>query len=160
MRNEDTLPRLLMISAMFALIIMALLFDFAITALQVQNSTGAGLEPVLVMLFPLFELLLVFGGMGIFWYLFASGERSKLVTTLFLVVGLLIVFGTPLLFFLPVPMAFYGLVQYIQPGTYVFQVGAMLTVIGILSILLKPHPSAEQSGELPEAEGPGEAAAS
>lgn len=134
MRNETTLPRLLLISGMVALLVMAFLFDFAATALQIQNSTGAGLETVLVMLYPVFELALVLGGMGIFWYFFSSKERSRLVTFLFLVIGLLVLFGVPLLFFLPAPMALYELIQFIRPHTYMFQAGAMLAVIGILSL--------------------------
>jgi hypothetical protein len=140
MRNENTLRRVLLLSAIIALLLMALIFDFIIAVLQVQNSQGAGLEPVLVVLFSLFELLLVLGGMGVFWYLVSSGERSRLVSWSFLVGGLLVLFGTPLLYFLPVPMTMLALVEFIQPGTYVFQTGAVLAVIGMFSLFIKPVP--------------------
>lgn len=138
MRNETTVRRLLLVSAMIALLLMALMFDFIITSMQLGNSQGAGLEPYLIVLFSVFELLLMLGGMGVFWYFFASGERSKLGIWLFLIVGLLVLFGTPLLYFLPVPTSALALVQFIQPGTYVFQMGGMLAVIGILSQFMKP----------------------
>src|SRR5690606_9288538 len=51
MRNEKTLPRLLLISAILAMLLMALMFDFIVMTMQVRNSQGAGLEPVLVILF-------------------------------------------------------------------------------------------------------------
>lgn len=137
MTNSKLLPRLLLFSGMIALPLMAFLFDLAVTGLQIRNSEGAGLEPLLVWLFPLFEMLLALGGLGLFWYLFSSIQKDRPVGIAFTIVGLLLLFLTPLLFFLPVPMTLYALVQYVSPGSYLFQAGALLGVAGLLSLTLK-----------------------
>ncbi len=137
MSNSKLLPRLLLFSGMIALLLMAFLFDLAVTGLQIRNSEGAGLEPLLVWLFPLFELLLALGGLGLFWYLFSSAQKDRPIGSAFTIFGLLLLFLTPLLFFLPVPMTLYAIVQYVSPGSYLFQAGALLGVTGLLSLVLK-----------------------
>jgi len=137
MTNSKLLPRLLLFSGMIALPLMAFLFDLAVTGLQIRNSEGAGLETLLVWLFPLFELLLVLGGLGLFWYMYSSAQQDRPAGIAFAVAGLLLLFLTPLLFFLPVPMTLYALVQYVSPGSYLFQAGALLGVAGLLSLALK-----------------------
>jgi hypothetical protein len=137
MSEEKTLPRLLLLSGLIALLVMSLLFDIGTSALQVKNSEGAGLEPLLVVLFPVFEVLVVLGGLGLFWFLFTSPGRDRLIGWIYAIVGLLIVFLAPLLFFLPVPMAVYALVQYVAPGSFLIQAGALLGVGGALSLGLK-----------------------
>lgn len=137
MSNEKTLSRLLLLSGLFALLVMSLLFDIGASALQVRNSEGAGLEPLLVVLFPVFEVIVVLGGLGLFWYLFAAAGPDRLAAQIFAVIGLLLTFAAPLLFFLPVPMTVYGLAQYVAPGTYLFQAAALLGVGGALSLALK-----------------------
>jgi len=146
MRNENNLRQVLLLSAIIALLLLALIFDVVVTSLQVQNSQGAGLESLLVILFPLFALLLVLGGMGVFWYLFTSGEHSRLVGWAFLLVGWLILFSLPLIYFLPVPPSLYVVVEFTQPGTHVFQVSAQLAVIGILRLVLKPKQTTAKAG--------------
>jgi predicted membrane channel-forming protein YqfA (hemolysin III family) len=111
--------------------------------LQIKNSEGAGLEPLLVVLFPVFEVIVVLGGLGLFWYLFSSPEADKLAGWIYTVVGMLVVFFAPLLFFLPVPMTFYALVQFVAPGSFLIQAGALLGVGGALSLMLKKGDSAE-----------------
>jgi hypothetical protein len=137
MSNSKLLPRLLLFSGMIALLLMAFLFDLAVMGLQIRNSEGAGLEPLLVWLFPLFELLLALGGLGLFWYLFSSAQKDRPIGSAFTIFGLLLLFLTPLLFFLPVPMTLYAIVQYVSPGSYLFQAGALLGVTGLLSLALK-----------------------
>jgi hypothetical protein len=82
-------------------------------------------------------MLLALGGLGLFWYLFSSIQKDRPVGIAFTIVGLLLLFLTPLLFFLPVPMTLYALVQYVSPGSYLFQAGALLGVAGLLSLTLK-----------------------
>lgn len=137
MSDSKLLPRLLLFSGMIALPLMAFLFDLAVMGLQIRNSEGAGLEPLLVWLFPLFELLLALGGLGLFWYLFSSAQKDRPIGVAFITLGLLILFLTPLLFFLPVPMTLYAIVQYVSPGSYLFQAGALLGIAGLLSLILK-----------------------
>jgi hypothetical protein len=143
MANQKMLSRLLLLSGLVALLVMSLLFDIGASALQIKNSEGAGLEPLLVVLFPVFEVIVVLGGLGLFWYLFSSPEADKLAGWIYTVVGMLVVFFAPLLFFLPVPMTFYALVQFVAPGSFLIQAGALLGVGGALSLMLKKGDSAE-----------------
>jgi uncharacterized membrane protein len=142
--NNTTLNRLLLLSSMVALLVMSFLFDLGTTALQIKNSEGVGLEPLLVVLFPVFEVIVVLGGMGLFWYLFTSPGRDRLIGWVYAVVGLLIVFMAPLLFFLPVPMTVYALVQYFTPGTFLIHAGGLLGVGGALSLVLMKSVTEEE----------------
>lgn len=142
--NNKLLTRLLLFSGLIGLLVMSFLFDIVTSSLQQFNSEGAGLEPVLVVLFPVFEVIVVLGGLGLFWYLFSNPERDRLVGSVFAVIGLLLVFLTPLLFFLPVPMAVYAVVQFVAPSTFLFQSGALLGVAGALSLALKREARSEE----------------
>lgn len=131
--------RLLLISSAPALLIMAFLFDFALQSIQVRTVEGAGLEPLMVVVFPLFEMLIVTGGMGLFWYLFHHAPMERGVAKVFAILGLVILFLPPLLFFLPVPLSWYALVQFIAPGSFIFHAAALLGLGGALHLLLTPH---------------------
>lgn len=146
MSNEKMLSRLLLFSGMLALLLMSLLFDFGASALQIKNSEGAGLEPLLVVLFPVFEVIVVLGGLGLFWYLFSSPAADRLVGWIYTVVGLLLVFFAPLLFFLPVPMSVFALAQFVAPGSFLIQAAALVGVGGALSLVLKKGETARESG--------------
>lgn len=135
--SEKSLTRLLLFSGLFALLVMSLLFDIGAEALQMRNAEGAGLEPLLVVLFPLFEVIVILGGLALFWYLLAAPGQDRLVGQVFAVIGLLLTFAAPLLFFLPVPMSAYALAQYFAPGSFLFQAAALLGVGGALSLALK-----------------------
>jgi hypothetical protein len=151
MNKERTMRQILLVSGMLALLIMSFLFDFVTGVLQIRNSQGLGLEPYLVILFPLFEMRTVFGGLGLFWYVLANRVKAPGVTLAFILVGILILYGMPLLFFLPVPITWLAAVDYIQPGTYVFQSGAVLAVTGILAWLIKDRAhSKEEPVEAPD----------
>lgn len=135
--NENSLSRLLLLSAIPAILLMAFLFDFGSTAIRQSNAEGAGLEPLLVILYPVFELLIVMGVLGLFWFLMQSGVKHRLAVGLMAVVGLLVLYGTPLMFFLPVPMTWYAAIDFISPGTFLFQAGALMGGAALLSMLLK-----------------------
>jgi hypothetical protein len=148
--SEKTLPRLLLLSGMIALLVMSLLFDIGTSALQVKNSEGVGLEPLLVVLFPVFEVIVVLGGLGLFWYLFTTPGRDRLIGWIFIIVGFLLVFMAPLLFFLPVPMAVFALVLYVAPGSFFVHAAAMLGVAGALSLSLKKGEASEPGATQPD----------
>ena len=135
--NNKSLTRLLLISGLVALLVMSLLFDIGTTALQIKNSEGAGLEPLLVVLFPVLEIIIVLGGLGLFSYLLTSPEKDRLVGWVFAIVGLLLTFTAPLLFFLPVPMSVYTLAQFFAPGTYLIESAAILGVAGVISLIMR-----------------------
>lgn len=131
MKNESGLSRVLLISGLFALPLMSLLFDIVLQGLQIRNSEGAGLEGVLVPLFPIFALVVVLVGLGLGRFL-ADGGRG--ISIVYAIVGLVLLFATPLIYFLPVPEGFYALIPYVQPGTSLFLAGAMLAGIGIIHL--------------------------
>lgn len=135
--SEKTTSQILLISAIPAILLMAFLFDLAVVALAEQNAAGAGWEPVLIILYPLFELVIVLGVLGLFWYLFRTEPRSQGISITLLVIGFIVLFSTPLLFFLPFPVSWMALVDFLSPGTYMFQAGAMMGGVGLLSLLIK-----------------------
>jgi hypothetical protein len=137
MTGEKLLPRILLISGMVGLLVIGLIFDIIVTALQVQIISGAGYQSLLVMLFPIFSLVLVLGALGLFWYQFSSNERSRPVNILFAVVGLLMVFSGPILFYLPVPDSIYVLIDYLQPYSYFYTAGSLIAGCGVFSLLVK-----------------------
>ncbi len=132
--SAKSLNRVLLGSIIPGLLIMGFLFDIGVEALRVQNMGGAGYEPLLVWIIPLFELLLVLGGFGLVWLLGRPEYHSRAVAAAALVVGLLIVLAGPLLFFLA-PMSMYFLMEYLTPGTYLFTAGALLVGAGIFGLL-------------------------
>ncbi len=139
--NEKTTSNVLLLSVIPAILLMAFLFDFAVAGLAQQNAGGAGWEPLLVVLYPIFELLIVCGVLGLFWYLFRTEPRSRGVAILLAVIGFVVLFSTPLLFYLPVPISWMGAVDFLSPGTFVFQAGALMGGVGLLSLVLKEKPA-------------------
>jgi hypothetical protein len=135
--NNKSLSRLLLLSGLVALLVMGLLFDLGATVMSIRNTEGLGLEPWMAVLFPLAGVILVTGGLWLFWYLISRPERDSLVGWIYAIVGLLLVFTTTLLFFLPVPMSVYTLVQFVSPGSFLFQVAAILGVAGVFSLVLR-----------------------
>lgn len=131
MKNENRVHRILLISGLVALPLVSVLFDIVIQGLQIRNSGGAGLEPILILLFPLFTLMVALAGLALDRFLPSGGWGIALA---YAVVGLLIVFATPLIFFLPVPSGMYELVSYVQPGTSLFMSGALLAAIGLFNL--------------------------
>ena len=135
--NNTSLNRLLLISGLIALLVMSFLFDIISNYLEIQTIQGAGYQSLLVLLLPVFQLIVVLGGLGLFWYLNTSPNRNRLESWIFTVVGLLLVFLEALLFFLPVPMSVYTLAQLIAPGTYLFLGASLVCVAGALNLTLK-----------------------
>lgn len=148
--NNKSLTRLLLLSGLVALLVMGLLFDLGATVMSIRNTEGLGLEPWMAVLFPLAGLILVTGGLWLFWRLVSSPEQDRLVGWIYAIVGLLLVFTTPLLFFLPAPMSVYALVQFVSPGSFLFQVAAILGMAGVFSLVLK-RPVADEAGASDEA---------
>jgi hypothetical protein len=88
------------------------------------------------LLLPIFQLVLVFSGLGLFWYLASSPNRNKLESWIFTIIGLILVFFEALLFFLPVPMTVFSLSQLVAPGTYLFLGASLVCVMGALNLML------------------------
>jgi hypothetical protein len=135
--DEKRLTRVLILSGLLGFLVLSFLFDFAANIIEMQAIQGAGFQPLLVVLLPVFQLLVVLGGLGLFRYLITSPERNRLESWIFAVVGLLLVFFEPLLFFLPIPITYYALAQFVSPGTYLFLAGSLIGMIGVINLALK-----------------------
>lgn len=137
MNNEKTMQRVLLLSGMIALLLLAFLFEYVMAGLLTRSTEEAGMEPVLISLYTLFEILLVLGGLALAWYLLSSGGAGKVIKIVFLIVGLLTLALFPMLFFLPVPEQMYALVQFVQPRSYPYHAGGILATAGLLGLVLK-----------------------
>jgi hypothetical protein len=137
MDSGKLLPRLLLLSSLVALLALSFIFDFIASRLEIISIEGGGSQSVLVILLPIFQLVLVLGGLALFWYLITSPRRNRLESWIFMLVGLLLVFTEALLFFLPVPMSYYALAQLLAPGTFLFLGASLVCVAGALNLALK-----------------------
>lgn len=142
MNNEAGVRRILLVSGLIALPIVSVLLDIVLQGLQVSVTSGAGVAPLLALLFPIFALVVVLAALALDRYL-ASGSRG--MAAAYAIVGLLIIFATALMFFLPVPEQMYSLIPYFQPGTSLFLTGAVFAGSGLLNLR-------KARGERPHAE--------
>lgn len=150
MDNGKLMPRLLLLSGLVALLVMSFLFDFIASMLEIKTIEGAGYQSILVVLLPVFQLILVLGGLGLYGYMNSSPNRNRLESWIFVVIGLLLVFFEALLFFLPVPLSIYSISQLVAPGTYLFLGASLVCVAGMLNLMLtRGQESAEREGGQP-----------
>ena len=134
MSENKALHNILLITGMVALVLLSLLFDLAITALAEQNAQGGGLEVTLVWLFPLMELIWMLAVVGLVWFFATGGGYSRWISLIYLIVGIFLLYTNPVLFVNELPDSWYVLVQYLSPGTLLFQAGGALAAVGLLSL--------------------------
>jgi hypothetical protein len=146
--KEKSLNLALMIGAMVGLLALAFVFDISVQALVGRNTTQGGLEQWLVWLFPLCQLLLMVVTVGLVWLMVSSGGFSRLVSAIYILFGLLILYSTSLLLVLPVPESTYFIFEYISPGTFLYQASGAVAAIGIISLAMwKPAKPVEYGPE-------------
>jgi len=134
--KEKNLNQFLVVSGIFGLIILAIIFDLILLSLVDKNATQGGLEQVLIWTYPLLELLWAVAAVGLLWLIVSSGGTSRWVSVLSLVVGLLVLYSMSLLFVLDVPEQFYVLVEHVSPGTLLYQAGAVVAAFGLFSLAM------------------------
>jgi hypothetical protein len=134
--KEKSLNIALLIGAMVGMLLLAFIFDILLQFLVDRNNTQGGLDQALVWLFPLLQLLWMVGAIGLVWLLISSGGFSRLVSVIYLVVGLLTLYSTSFLFVLPAPDSLYVIIQYISPGTFLYQASGAVAAIGIFSLAM------------------------
>jgi hypothetical protein len=145
--KEKSLRLALLVGAMLGLMVLAFVFDILLQALVERNSSQGGLDQLLVWLFPLLQLLWMVGAVGLVWWMVTGGGFSRWVSIIYMVVGLVVLYSTSFLFVLTLPDSFYGLIQYLSPGTFLYQASAAVAAIGIFSLAMwKPVTPVE--GEL------------
>ncbi len=152
--KEKSFNNALLIGGMFGMLLLAFVFDILLQALVARNSTQGGLDQLLVWLFPLLQLLWMVAAIGLVWSMASSGTYSRLVSVVYLVFGLLVLYSTSFLFVLPVPESFYVIIQYLSPGTFLYQASGAVAGIGIFSLAMwKPAKAIEEvAGAVQEAE--------
>jgi uncharacterized membrane protein len=141
MSENKALHNILLLTGMVALVLLSLLFDLAITALAEQNAQGGGLEVTLVWLFPLMELIWMLAVVGLVWFFANGGGYSRWISMIYLIVGIFFLYTNPVLFVNELPDSWYVLVQYLSPGTLLFQAGGALAAIGLLSLWFWKKPA-------------------
>ena len=147
--KEKSLNLALLIGAMFGLLLLAFVFDISMQALVERNSTQGGLEQWLVWLFPLCQLLWMVAAIGLVWLMVSSGGFSRLVSVIYMVFGLFILYSTSLLFVLPVPESTFVIIEYLSPGTFLYQACGAVAAIGIISLAMwKPAEPVEEEAEV------------
>jgi hypothetical protein len=134
MKPGRGLQNALLLSALAGLFVLAIVFDVITRALTDRNSQLGGLDATLVWMYPLLEMLWVLAALGLVWFMASSGYYSRWVSVIYLVVGLLILYTNPILFVNELPDSLYVVVQYLAPGTMLFQAGGTFAAIGILSL--------------------------
>jgi hypothetical protein len=150
--KEKSLNLALLTSAMIGLLVLAFVFDILLQALVERNASQGGLDQVLVWLFPLLQLLWMVGAISLVWLMVSGGGFSRLVSVIFMLVGLLTLYSTSFLFILPVPQSFYLIIEYLSPGTFLYQASGAVAAIGIFSLAMwKPAKAVEAEVELAQA---------
>ena len=146
--KEKSLNIALFTGGMVGMLLLAFVFDLILNSLTARNATEGGLDQLLVWLFPLLQLLWMVAAISLVWLMISSGGFSRLVCVIYMVVGLLILYSTSFLFVLPVPDSYYVLIQYLSPGTFLYQASGAVAAIGIFSLAMwKPASPVETEPE-------------
>jgi hypothetical protein len=152
--KEKLLNLALLTSAMIGMLVLAFVFDILLQALVERNASQGGLDQLLVWLFPLLQLLWMVAAIALVWLMVSSGGFSRWVSVIYMVVGLLILYSTSFLFVLPVPESYYGLIEYLSPGTFLYQASGAVAAIGIFSLAMwkpaKPVEAEVEAAQEPE----------
>ncbi len=134
--KENTLRLALLVGAMLGMLILAFVFDILLQALVERNSSQGGLDQLLVWLFPLLQLLWMVGAVGLVWWMVTGGGFSRWVSVIYMAVGLVVLYSTSFMFVLTLPESFYAIIQYLSPGTFLYQASAAVAAIGLFSLAM------------------------
>jgi hypothetical protein len=152
--KEKSLNLALLTSAMIGMLVLAFVFDILLQALVERNASQGGLDQLLVWLFPLLQLLWMVAAIALVWLMVSSDGFSRWVSVIYMVFGLLILYSTSFLFILPVPENYYGLIEYLSPGTFLYQASGAVAAIGIFSLAMwkpaKPVEAEVEAAQEPE----------
>jgi hypothetical protein len=147
--KEKAIRIALLVGAMLGMLILAFVFDILLQALVERNSSQGGLDQLLVWLFPLLQLLWMVGAVGLVWWMISGGGFSRWVSVIYMAVGLVVLYATSFLFVLTLPESFYVIIQYLSPGTFLYQASAAVAAIGLFSLAMwKPASPVEIEAEV------------
>jgi len=134
MENSRSLQNLLLLSGMFGLLALGLVFDLILQGLVERNAQLGTLDTTLVWIFPLLQFLFMAAAIGLAWLMIAGGGYSRWISVACLLVGLVILYINPVLYTNELPDSLYVVVEYVSPGKMLFQAGGAATAIGLLSL--------------------------
>ncbi len=134
MKNNRSPHSLILILGMVGILALAGLFDYTLDALAVQNSETGTLDLLLVWLFPLLEFLWALAAVGLVWYMIAGRTYSRWVCAVYLIVGLVLLYASPILYVTNLPESLYVILIYLTPGSMLYQASGITAAIGLLSL--------------------------
>jgi hypothetical protein len=114
--------------------VLAFVFDLVITTLAERNAQLGGLNSTLVWIYPMLQLLWMLGIVGLIWLMVSGGGYSRWVSVVYLLVGLILLYTNPILFVNELPDSWYIVVQYLIPGSLLFQAGGAAAAFGLVSL--------------------------
>jgi hypothetical protein len=145
MRNNSPLTDIVLSSGAIGLLLLAFLFE-AVLGLMIpgENAPISAGMPV-VFLTPLFELLLMCAVVALIWVMHSHREYGRIVSAVYLIVGLLFLYSNALLAVLPLPDALYVLTIYAAPDTLVFHAAGAAAALGLISLWFwkAPEPASD-----------------
>ncbi len=148
MKEGRALQNILLVSGLVGMLLLAFAFDLIIQNMVNQNAQTGMLVTTLVWLFPLMLFLWSLAAIGLVWWMISGGGYSRSVCWIYLIVGLLLLFISPILFVNEFPDSFYIIVQYLTPGSLLSQAGGAAAAIGLLSMWFwKPSSSLDDEDE-------------
>jgi len=134
--------QVLLIGVLIGVLVLAFIFDLLIKLLMNGDAILGGTDSFLIWLFPLMQLLLMVGGVGVVWLMVARGGYSRLTSIIYLVVGLFILYCSSVLYILPVPESVYVVFDYLSPGSFLYQASSVAAAVGVFSLAMwKPAES-------------------
>jgi hypothetical protein len=146
--KAKTFDQFLLIGAMVGILLLALVFDVLIKLLMDGGSLLGGMDNLLIWLFPLMQLLLMIGFVGLVWLMLSNQGYSRLICITYMVVGLITLYSTSLLYIIPVPESYYVLFDYLSPGSFLYQASGAVAAIGLFSLAVwKPAEADEVEAE-------------
>jgi hypothetical protein len=122
------------LAGMIIVLLLAFGLDRVILFLKEENARTFASGYALLWTYVLANLALAICLLLLFWIVAFRSERSKLVAVIFLIIGVSMLLA-PVLYFMP---AFAGLnlADYLLPDKLLYQVGAFMAAIGLLSLIL------------------------
>ncbi len=160
MKNKGSSHSLILILGMIGILALAGLFDYTLDALAVQNSETGTLDLLLVWLFPLLEFLWALAAVGLVWYMIAGRTYSRWVCAVYLIVGLVLLYASPILYVTNIPESLYVILIYLTPGSMLYQASGITAAIGLLSLWFwqapMSNPAEKNDSEIVQIENPGD----
>jgi sulfite exporter TauE/SafE len=152
MDKGKALNNLLLISGLFGILLLGLVFDLGINSLATRNAETGTMSATLIWMFSLLELLLMVGIVGLTWLAVSSGGFSRWVSVVYLVVGLIVLYTNPVLYVTEMPDSLYVVVEFLIPGSMLYQAGGFAAAFGLVSLFFwkSAKEDSTEETELPE----------